>query len=196
MHLHIIKYILFRSLQLLDYLDNFQNNYLRSPIWMLQPAWIFLIYFLKNLWLNRGISIIWSRQNDFWKLWVLNYHVFHLYIFSSLIKTSHCYSHRIIYFTWKLTPAIHFSQVLQSIHLAAVGNHIKLKMQKQRPMPGSSDRKGRGRETSCAMPLRQVACCSHSTNTSQMTMLTQLPPPHPNSTAALSNSRFSPRNVL
>lgn len=27
MHLDIIKYILFRSLQLLDYLDNFQNNY-------------------------------------------------------------------------------------------------------------------------------------------------------------------------
>lgn len=121
-----------------------------------------------------------------------------LYIFSSLIKTSHFYSHRIIYFTRKLTPAIHFSQVLQSIYLAVLGNRVRLKMPKQGPMPGSSDRKGKRRETIYVMALRQVVCCSNSTNKSQITMLTMLTwllPPPPHNTAALSNSRFSPSNI-
>lgn len=67
-------YILVRSLQLLDFLDNFQNNYL---LFMVQFGLDF-IWFILNLWLNNWI-LIWSEQNYFWNLRVLNYHGFHYY---------------------------------------------------------------------------------------------------------------------
>lgn len=112
---------------------------------------------------------------------------------SSLTKTSHFYSHRIIYFIRKLTPAIHFSQVLQGIHLAEVGNVIQLKMPKQRPMPGSFDSKGKTQETIDAMPVRQVFCYSNGTHASTTIKPMWMPPsPSSHTSAAPSNSQISP----
>lgn len=115
-------------------------------------------------------------------------------IFSSLIKTSQFYSPKIIYFSRKLTPAIHFSQVLQSTELATVGNRNRLKTLKQMPMPRSFVRKGKRRKKHGSLSLRQVIACSNSINVSGIKMLMRLPLPR--STAAFSNSRISPSYIF